>query len=112
MTKDIKPATKSEKLALLRRVSQQRATNLLPAVWTYLGRLIEDEEAAPASRLQASNMILDRALGKAKEIKEVDVNINVNAQHLDALKAINKAFRLEAEAQVLEVIDVTPDEEA
>jgi hypothetical protein len=107
LTQDIEPVvrTKKEQLAFLRNISKQRATNLLPKVWTYLGRLMDDETAPHGARLSATNMILDRALGKSTEHKEVDVRVNINTQHLDALKVINAAFRADAEAQVLEVLD-------
>jgi hypothetical protein len=106
-----RPKTKKEQMVMLRQVAKQRATNLLPKVWTYLGNVMDDDEAPHGARLTASNMILDRALGKATEHKEIDVRVDVNAQHLDALKAINRAFQLEADAQVLEVEDIEPVEE-
>lgn len=98
---------KTEKLELLRRVAIQRASRLLPSVFTYLGALLANEDAPHGARLQATAIILDRALGKAKEIKEIAVVIDANTQHLDALKAINQAF-LDASADERKMIDITP----
>lgn len=99
-----------KKIEYLKGKAYQDACNLLPRALAYLGRLIEDTDAPHGARLQASAMIMDRAMGKAKEIKEIDVKIDINAQHLVALKELN-AELMAAQGQSQKLIDITPDKE-
>lgn len=98
-----------KKAEYLKGKAYQDACKLLPKALAYLGRLIEDTEAPHGARLQAAAMVMDRALGKAKEIKEIDVKIDINAQHLEALKELN-AELMAAQASPQKLIDITPNE--
>ena len=51
-----------------------------------IGSIMEDETAPTAVRLKAAEMMLDRAIGKPTMKVEKTVDINIQQQHLEALK--------------------------
>lgn len=100
---EIEPRTR---LRRLHAVARNKASQLMPKALAYLETVVDDEEAPHGARLKAAEMILDRALGKAKEFKEITGNMSVTHQHLDALRAINRA----AEAGRVLDLEVVPND--
>lgn len=93
----------------MHQLAFKKAKELMPAAFTYLGNVLEDDGAPHGARLQAASMILDRALGKAKETKEITGNININTEHLEALKLINQQFAEQA-GRDRKMLDITPQQ--
>ena len=63
----------------LARSKSKRAIEVINAV-------MEDETATHAVRIKAAELMLDRAVGKATQKTEQTVDINIQSQHLEAIK--------------------------
>ena len=72
-----------------------------------IGAIMDDESATDAVRLKAAELMLDRAVGKAVNKVEQTVDINVQQQHLIALKdaATIRLNAIEANEQKVKYVE-------
>lgn len=79
-----KPLTALQQVNKINRYALKHTEKALD----YIANKIDDENASDAVRVRCAEVILDRALGKAKNTTDLNVSgqVNVQHQHLHALQ--------------------------
>ena len=92
----LKVLTPRKQIAKVNRLALQHTVNAI----NYIAAVITDDTAPHTVRLKAAELILDRALGKAKSNTEISVSGEVNVQHLHLAAiqdiAVNRLEKLAA----------------
>ena len=78
-----KKTTSSRTLEAINNLARSHSKQAIQTI----ANIMKDDDASDAVRLKAAELMLDRAVGKATMKVEKTIDISIQSQHLEAIKA-------------------------